>query len=49
MFTPKDEGIASWFNYLFINIFWIFPINFGPLDVGIAIWNWGMHLEFDIG
>jgi hypothetical protein len=45
MLTPKDEGIASWFIFLFINIFWIFPIDFGPLDevlqfgVGACIWN----------
>ncbi len=34
MFASKDEGIASWFQFL--NIFWIFPIAFGPLDVSIT-------------
>jgi hypothetical protein len=36
MFTFKHEGVASGLGYLFINIFWIFPIAFGSLDVGNA-------------
>jgi len=36
MLTPKDEGIDNWFNFLKIGIFWIFPIFFDTLDVGIA-------------
>jgi len=36
MLTPKDQGIGSWFKVLFIKIFWIFPITFGPLDASIA-------------
>ncbi len=36
MITPKDEGTCSWFKILFIKIFLIFPITFGPLDANIA-------------
>jgi hypothetical protein len=36
MLQPKDEGIGNWFQVLIINIFWIFPITFGPLDASIA-------------
>jgi hypothetical protein len=36
MFTPKDEGIDNWFDFLKISIFWIFPIVFDTLDVSIA-------------
>ncbi len=28
MLAPKDEDIANWFNFLKINIFWIFHIFF---------------------
>ncbi len=35
MFTPKDEGIHDWFNFLKIGIFWIFPI-FYALNASIA-------------
>jgi hypothetical protein len=37
MFAPKDEGITSWFNLLFVDIFWIFLIAFGPLNTSIAL------------
>jgi hypothetical protein len=36
MLTPKDEGINNWFNILKISIFWIFPIVFHTLNVGIT-------------
>jgi len=37
MLTPKDEGIISWFNlYIYIYIFWIFPIVFYTLNASIV-------------
>ncbi len=36
MLPPKDEGIASRFNFLKIYIFWIFLVAFDPLDASTA-------------
>jgi hypothetical protein len=36
MLATKDESIASWFNFFYINIFCILHIDFGPLNVDIA-------------
>jgi len=36
MLAPKDEGIDNWFYFLKIIIFWIYPIVFNTLDVGIT-------------
>jgi hypothetical protein len=36
MLTPKDEFIDNWFYFFKVGIFWIFPIVFYTIDVGIA-------------
>jgi hypothetical protein len=36
MFTPKDEGIDNWFNFLKISILWIYLLIFYTLYVDIA-------------